>query len=213
MRVKAEAIIGTILLRERHRRDRLHYLLRVTVAVVTLVVFLAVVAAFLLARGPLYKYVMVDPTGRLIQMVPLSQPNHDDAAILSWTVDAVTRIYTFDFANFRRQFQNSQALLTQIGFANFERSLRESGNFVAVRENRYVTTAVPNGPPRLLASNLVTSVSGESRWGWVVEFPMLLTYRSSKQSTTQELNVRTTVVRVPEYINRQGLGIRQVIAE
>lgn len=213
MRVKAEAIIGTILLRERHRRDRLHYLLRVTVAVATLVVFLAVVAAFLLARGPLYKYVMVDPTGRLIQMVPLSQPNHDDAAILSWTVDAVTRIYTFDFANFRRQFQNSQALLTQIGFANFERSLRESGNFVAVRENRYVTTAVPNGPPRLLASNLVTSVSGESRWGWVVEFPMLLTYRSSKQSTTQELNVRTTVVRVPEYINRQGLGIRQVIAE
>lgn len=211
--MKAEAIIGTILLRERHRRDRLHYLLRVTVAVATLVVFLAVVAAFLLARGPLYKYVMVDPTGRLIQMVPLSQPNHDDAAILSWTVDAVTRIYTFDFANFRRQFQNSQALLTQIGFANFERSLRESGNFVAVRENRYVTTAVPNGPPRLLASNLVTSVSGESRWGWVVEFPMLLTYRSSKQSTTQELNVRATVVRVPEYINRQGLGIRQVIAE
>lgn len=211
--MKAEAIIGTILLRERYRRDRLHYLLRVTVSVAALVVFLAVVAAFLLTRGPLYKYVMVDPTGRLIQMVPLSQANHDDAAILSWTVDAVTRVYTFDFANFRRQFQNSQALLTQIGFANFERSLRESGNFVAVRENRYVTTAVPNGPPRLLASNLVTSVSGESRWGWVVEFPMLLTYRSSKQSTTQELNVRATVVRVPEYINRQGLGIRQVIAE
>lgn len=211
--MKTEAIIGTILLRERYRRDRLHYLLRATVVVASLVVFLAVVAAVLISRGPLYKYVMVDPTGKLIRLVPLAQPNQEDAAILSWTVDAVTRIYTFDFANFRRQFQNTQGLLTQIGFANFERSLRESGNFVAVRENRYVTTAVPNGPARLVASSPVTSVSGETRWGWVVEFPMLITYRSSKQSTTQELNVRATVVRVPEYINRQGLGIRQVIAE
>lgn len=211
--MNTETIIGTILLRERYRRDRFHYLIRMAVSLAALVTFLSVVACVLFLRGPVYKYVMVDPTGRLINMVPLEQPNMSDADVIAWAVDSVTRVYTFDFANYRRQFQAAQSLLTQVGYMGFEKALKDSGNFVAVRENRYVTTAVPNGPARLVGKGAITNALGETRYSWVVEFPMLITYRSSKQSTTQDLNTRVTLVRLPEYINRQGLGIRQIIAE
>ena len=211
--MNTEAIIGTILLRERYRRDDIYHAIRLSVGLAVVVTFMSVVACVLLLRGPVYKYVMVDPVGRIINMVPLEQPNMTDAAVLAWAVDSVTKVYTFDFANYRRQFQAAQTMLTQVGYYGFEKALRESGNFVAVRENRYVTTAVPNGPARMVASGPVTNALGETRWSWVVEFPMLITYRSSKQSTTQDLIAKVTLVRLPEYVNRAGIGIRQVIAE
>ncbi len=211
--MQAERIVETILLRDRHRRDRTEYLMRMTCLAGLFATFLVGADLIHAAKGETYKFVMTDSTGKVLPLVPLERSNATEDEVATWTIDAVTRAYTFDFANFRRQFLDAQKSLTLTGWDGFERSLKESGNFVAVRQNRYVTTAAPSGPARVLSSGLLQDALGNRRWGWTVEFPMLITYRNSRQSTSQDLTVKVVVVRMPEYINQRGLGIRQVIAQ
>lgn len=211
--MQAEGIVETILLRDRYRRDRLEYLVRMTAIACGLVVLLVVANVIAVGRGDRYRFVMTDSVGKILPLVPLTQPNATDEQVTTWTIDAVTRAYSFDFANYRRQFQQAQKVLSLTGWEGFERSLIDSGNFVAIKENRYVTTAAPNGPARVVSKSLLSDAAGNQRWGWTVEFPMLITYRNSRQAISQDLTVKAIVVRMPEYINPQGLGIRQIIAQ
>lgn len=210
--MKTEDIVTTILMRERYRRDRMEYLARlfaVTCAVLALVTVSNVVLAM---RGPLYRYVMTDSVGIVLDAVPLTQPNLPDEKVAEWTADSLTRIFTFDFINYRRQFGVAQTLLTATGWDGFVDMLKRSGNFNSVISNRFVTTASPSGSakPRILSSGLVRDATGATRWAWTVEMPMVILFQNSKQQTSLNLTVQTVVVRVPEYIHKSGLGIRQI---
>lgn len=210
--MKTEDIVTTILMRERYRRDRMEYLTRlfaVTCAVLALVTVSNIALAM---RGPIYRFVMTDSAGIVFNMVPLTQPNLADEAVAEWTVDSLTRIFTFDFMNYRRQFGVAQTLLTATGWEGFVRMLKDSNNFNAVTQNRFVTTASPNGSvkAKVLSSGLVRDPSGAVRWGWTVEFPMVILFQNAKQQTSLNLTVQAVVVRVPEYIHKSGLGIRQI---
>ena len=211
--MQAERIVEIILLRDRHRRDRIEHLMRMTCVAAGLVLLLVVANVIQVRREPAHKYLMTDVNGRPLPQVPLDRSNATDEEVSTWTIDAVTRAYTFDFANYRRQFLEAQKVLTLTGWDGFERSLKDSGNFVAVKENRYVTTAAPNGPARITSAGILQDALGNKRWGWTVEFPMLITYRNARQSTSQDLTVKAVVVRMPEFINSRGLGIRQIIAQ
>lgn len=211
--MRTDDIIATILLRERYRRDRMSYLMRMIAATVGLLLLVVLGNLAAMGKEPIYRYLMTDATGRLIPLVPLERANMDDEAAARWAVDATTRTLTYDFRNYRRQFQQARNVLTESGWEGFQRLLNDSGNFVAVKENKYITTAVPNGPAKVLGSGPVSNAAGTAqRWGWTIEFPMLLTYRSDKQVTSQDLTVRVVVVRMPEFLNPQGLGIRQIVA-
>lgn len=211
--MQAERIVETILLRDRHRRDRTEYLMRMTCLAGLFAGFLVGADVIHASKGETYKFVMTDSVGKVLPLIPLERANATEDEVATWTIDAITRAYTFDFANYRRQFLEAQKTLTLTGWDGFERSLKESGNFVAVKQNRYVTTAAPSGPARVLSSGILQDSLGNRRWGWTIEFPMLITYRNARQSTSQDLTVKVVVVRMPEYINGRGLGIRQVIAQ
>lgn len=210
--MRAEAIVATILLRDSYRRQRIYHLSRLLVAAVAITLFSLAGTWAILSRTDQFRYLMTEPSGRLLPVVPLDQPHQSDEEIVKWTVDAVTQIYTFDFANFRRQFQNAQKLMTPIGWENFHTALRDSGNFVAVTENRYVTTAAPSGPAIVVSKGLLSDAYGNVRYSWVIDVPLLVSYRSSKQVTSQDLIVRVNIVRVPSYVNYVGSQIRQIIA-
>lgn len=212
--MKTEDIVATILLRERYRRDRMEYLTRMLVAAVAVLGLVLVSDVVLALRGPGYRFVMTDSTGKILDLVPLTRPNMSDDEVAQWTVDSVTRIFTFDFSNYRRQLGVAQGLLTSTGWDSFAAMLKQTGNFNAVVANRYVTTASPNGSskPRVVSSGVLKDGYGNQRFGWTVEFPMVVLFQNQKQQTSLNLTVRAVVVRMPEYINLQGLGIRQILA-
>ncbi|AOG03393.1 DotI/IcmL/TraM family protein [Bosea sp. RAC05] len=210
--MKAETIVATILLRDSYRRQRLYHLSRLLIAATVLTVFSLIGTWAILTRTDQYRYLMTEPSGRLLPVVPLDQPHQSDDEIIKWTVNAVAQIYTFDFANFRRQFQNAQKLMTPIGWENFHAALRDSGNFVAVTENRYITTAAPSGPAIIVSKGLLSDAYGNVRYSWMIDVPLLVSYRSSKQTTSQDLIVRVNLVRVPSHVNYVGSQIRQIIA-
>jgi intracellular multiplication protein IcmL len=213
----AEGAVAAILARERFANFRLYVATRIAAALFGLVVFSIVCAAFLLNKPARYSYVMTTSTGEILPMVALDQANKDDEFILKWTVDAVTRLYSFDFANYRDQLQKAKDKLTAVGAKSFEKSLEKSGNFRAVTGNRYVMTAVPTGPARIVRKDIHP---GLNRYAWKVDFPMLITYRSSALGrdgkpvvANQDLRMSITVIRQPENLQTDGLGIRSMVAE
>ncbi len=208
----AEKIVATILLRDNYRRTRIQYLLRMIAVMVALTGLSLLGTWSILTREDQYRYLMTEPTGKLLPEIPLDQRHASDEDVLKWTMDAVTRLYTFDLANHRRQFQAAQRVMTPIGWDGYQRALRESGNFVAVVENKYVTTAAPSGPARILSQGLMADSFGNVRWSWTIEVPILVTYQSSKQRTSQDLITTVNLIRVPAYVNYTGAQIRQIIA-
>lgn len=212
----AESVTAKLLVRDWYANARLHHVARINVLIlIALVVSLAGTFA-LIKRPPQFRYILSDNQGVVVHMVPLEKPNHDDEFIKKWTIDAVTRLYTFDFVNHRNQFQDAKVNLTVQGWKNFEHAMEVSGNFQAVIGNRFVTTAVPTGPAQITKKGDVFG-----RFAWKVEFPMLISYRSGfreahtgrQKNTSQQLMMSVTVIRQPEFLNAEGLGIRALVAE
>jgi hypothetical protein len=210
--MNAEQIVSTILIRDHFRYVRMNYAVRIFSCLILLLAFSVAGNVGLATSTVKFRYLMTKPDGRLMTLVPLQRPNMDDSEVAKWTVDSVTRVNTFDFANYRQQFSFAQTILTGIGWEGYEKALKDSGNFVAVLEGRYVTTAVPTGPATVVNLGLARGADGSERYMWQVNFPMVITYRSSVRSTSQDLSVSVTVVRMPEFINPSGLGIRQIVA-
>ena len=209
--MRADTIASHVLIRERYRRDRFAYASRVLACALGLLAMSVVGNVAQTYGRQQFRYVMTDEMGKMMVEVPLDRANKDPDAVAAWAVDAVSRAYTFDFMNYRGQFTKSQENLTGVGWDGFVDTLKKSGNFVAVTDNKYVTTAVPNGPARVREIGPSRGADGSVRYVWEVYFPMILTFRSSIHSTSMDLQAKVTVVRMPEYVNLSGLGVRQVI--
>lgn len=213
----AEAAVAAILAKDRFANFRIHVASRIAVAMLGLTLFSLVCVAVLLGRPAQFHYIMTAPSGEILPMIPLQAANKDDEFVVKWTIDAVTRLYSFDFANYRQQLQSAEGKLTAVGARSFEKSLEESGNFRAVIGNKYVTTAVPTGPGRIVRKDIHPSLR---RFAWRVEFPMLISYRSSARGSdgrpiiaSQDLKMSVVVIRQPENLQVDGLGIRSIVAE
>ncbi len=215
----AEYAASVILLTRWYATVRLYLMSKIfTLSLLTTLVMLVGVYATL-GRGVVYKYVLADPTGKIVQMVPLSEPNHDDDYIIKWAIDAATRINTFDFVNYRGQFQQAKELMTPQGWRDFERGLTDAGILESVKGLHSVTTAAPTGPGVIVKKANFRWPDGVYRYAWRVSFPMIVTFRSALTNketgqprvNSQSVNVEVTVMRMPEYLNPQGLGVRQLL--
>lgn len=211
----ADEAVSSIILGGWYANVRLHYMSRIAVALVALVSVSLLGTIALINRPPQFRYILTSPSGQVLPQVPLSEPNHDDQFVVDWTIDAITRLYSFDFVNYRLQFQDAQKNMTTAGWDNFEQAMKVSGNFNAVIGNRYVTTAVPTGPGKVVKTGDIMG-----RQAWKVEFPMLISYRSSEKDrdgklrvTNQPLSMSITVIRQPIFLNQDGLGVRAIVAE
>lgn len=209
-----DGIIGTILVRDHYRWVRLQYISRILVALFVALVASSIGTVWLASKSTQYRYLLTDASGTLLQMVPLDRPNMTDEQVLTWGTDAITRLYTFDFLNYKRQFQRAQNDITVTGWRWFEDSMIRSGNFGAIRNNQFVTTAHPNGPAQITDRGLLRDpVSGQSRYVWTVEIPITITYQSSERTTSQDIKFRTSIIRVPEFVSKAGVQLRQMIGE
>lgn len=204
---QAAAVITTIFLRDQHQIFRLHHLVRV-MAGVSIVLLLSVYATYvLLSREALYRYIFTDTHGQVVQLIPVDQPKQSDEYVMKWAQNAAVEAYTFDYQNYKRQLFWAQNDMTVVGWKEWQRALETSGNFRAVLGNKYVSTAVPNGPAVILKRG-----DFKGRYAWRIRFPLLVVYQSSQMRTNQELVIEAMVIRQPEFVNISGLGIRQIIA-
>lgn len=207
---RTEDVVRAIWLKDSYAIDRYYWTMRAAWAASLTAALSLICALALLQKPPVYKYVLTQSDGSIREIVPLEQPKHDDDALVRWATNAVIKAYTWDFANYKSQFTSLQADMTVFGWEQFKASLEGADNFKAVLENKYVLTAVPNGPVTISKQGYWSAIG---RYTWRVRIPVLVSYASSVQRTNQALMVEALVVRQPEWVNDAGLGLRSIIAE
>lgn len=207
-RPPVEDFMATRLLRDTAVREKV-YRDRITMIIMGIALIASIFANVMLAtRKPDIKYFATNANGGLLRMVALNQPISSRSDVLSWATSAITQAYTYDFANFRKQFQESSNLFTTSGWEGFLQALDESGNLKSVQTNKFVTTVVPKSAPVIVGTGYV-----EGRYAWKIEIPIIVTYQSATKRVSQNLLVQAVIVRRSELEHPKGLGIAQIVAQ
>jgi intracellular multiplication protein IcmL len=200
--------LGHVVVRNEFYRDGYRLALRVAV-IQAFIIFGLIGAMFLIisVHQPENRYFATTEDGRLIPMVPLSEPNLSTPALLSWSAQAVSETMSFSFSNYRRNLQEASRHFTKTGWESFSKALQDARIIESVEENTQEITAVPRGAPILKFQGLVGG-----QYQWQVQIPMILTYISGSKTRSDNLIVTLVVVRVPRLESPNGVGIAQWIA-
>ncbi len=166
------------------------------------------VAAWALTRPPQHKYFATRISGELIELTPLDQPHRSDTQVTNFTVDAITRSLSLDFANYRQELADVETFFTSSGWEAFLSELQRSGNLELIRNRRMISSAVANG-----AAVLRKGVDGSGIYTWHVEMPLTITYQSSSESQVQELTMLVEVKRVPTWTSESGVAVSRLIGQ
>lgn len=200
--------LGRVITRNEFYRDGYRTLLRVAfVEAIAIVGLIVVIVAIVNAYQPENRYFATTEDGRVVPMVPLSEPNLSRPALLSWASQSVTETLTFGFNDYRRRLQESSRHFTRIGWSSFVKALQDSGIIEAVETNRQVVSAAPRAAPTILSEGIQGG-----RYMWQIEMPMMVTYLFGQQQRSVSMNIRLTIVRVPKLESPNGVGIEQWVA-
>lgn len=168
---------------------------------------ISVLVLLMILTEPQNRYFATTSDGRLIPMVSLHQPNLSDAALLSWVAQATTETMTFGFHDYKTRLQENSKYFTRRGWESFTSALQSSRVVEAVETRQQVVSAVPRSAPIIVSEGVVNA-----QYRWVIEMPLVVTYKSGSSSRPDSMQVRLVVVRVPTLDNPSGVGIEQWIA-
>lgn len=200
--------VGSVIVRNEFYRDGYRTLLRI--AVIEAMIILALVGAMYFVievHQPENRYFATTEDGRLVPMVPLSEPNLSVPALMSWSAQAASETMTFSFNDYKRRLQQSSRNFTRIGWVSFTTALEKSGIIDKVVANNQVATAVPASAPILIQEGIVNG-----RYQWQVQVPLLVTYQAGSSVQDVKMMVNLLLVRVPKLESPNGVGIEQWIA-
>jgi len=200
--------LGSVVVRNEFYRDGYRSLLKMTLIQSAVILGLIGIMYYIVkVNQPENFYFATTEDGRLIPMVPLSQPNLSPPALMSWVAQATTEVMTFGFNDYRRRLQESSRNFTKRGWESFTQALQRSRIIEMVEANQQIITSAPKGAPILQSEGVVAG-----RYQWVVEIPLVLTYRSGAKTSNTGLLVTVIIVRVPRLESPNGIGVEQWIA-
>lgn len=180
---------------------------------ILVIIFLIGLLVYILKHPVRPTYFVADSVGRLIQDVPVTQPNMSLDDVMAWTIEAVENAYSYDFVNYRGQLQDTQKYFTEFGWMNFLNGLRASNNVLALTERQMVFQAKVVDKPTLIIASLLGGA-----YAYKFEMPLLVTYLSppnydDKSAFRNPYKISVIVQRQKLLQSYRGLGIVQLNAE
>lgn len=204
----AEAAAATALARDSLARDRYEFLLKSIYMLIGALAISVLANVYLGTRPVEFRYFTTDPQGGIREIVALNRPVQGVEEVLNWTTQVVTKAYSMSFANYAQQLDDIRPNFTEGGWLGYEQALSRAGFIDTLLNNQYVTTAVPEKAPVVVAQGLVNGV-----YGWRLQVPVIVTFQSASSQSSQTINVEVTVVRRPEIENPKGLGIASIVSQ
>ena len=198
----------TVVTRNEYYRDGFRNLLKI--ALVEAVIIVGMILCFLFYMNmsqPEDRYFATTADGRIMRLVPLDQPNMTVPALMSWVAQAATDVMTFGFHDYQRRLQDASQHFTRHGWESFTAALSKSRIIEGVESAQQVVTAAPRSAPVLVQEGVING-----RYRWVIELPLMVTYRAGAQSRTDNMQVQIVVERMPSLENPVGVGIEQWIS-
>lgn len=192
---------------------RMHFLaLGAFLLSVIVIIILSGVLYFLVYNPTKPIYFATDSLGRLIKVVPVTEPNMSTAEVGAWAIEAVQAAFSYDYVNYPAQLQAAQKYFTNYGWAKYMKSLTQSNNLNSVTTDKTILLGQVVEAPRLIAQGILSGA-----YAWKFQLPMLATlWKPPYDDTTKIRNswlVTVVVQRQPILQSYKGLGIVQVIAE
>jgi intracellular multiplication protein IcmL len=167
------------------------------------------------ALGYLYVTTPHDPSkfyasnaysGEVTELYPLSAPMLKPAKLLDWTSKTVTAAYTFNFANYRKVFENLRKSFTDSGWKDFNSMLKNSRILDEVINKQLFLSVEITGTPAILDDGIING-----HYAWSVRIPVSLTYKLAERNAGQERKqsfiINVIVIRVPDLDNPEQVAI------
>lgn len=146
------------------------------------------------------------PNGSLYKLRTLSAPNLSTNTLLAWATNAATDTYTYDFSNIERKIGDLKKYYTKKGYTSLLEAIKKSGNLKSIKQNKLTVSSTPRNVPTIIAE----SVNEKGEYFWLVEMPLLVSYRSSSDEKLKNLTISMLIVRVPTNESASGVGIAQI---
>ena len=188
----------------------------VTLLLIALIVILAQGVALVFTvnqaiHGKREYFAIDTKTGRLTPMPPLDRPNVSNGALLSMVNECVMRANTYNYVEFRGQFERMRDCFTEDGYDQFAAAVNRSGSVKIAREGRLLVSANTTGAP-------VITKQGERMgvYSWEVQVPLLVTFQggqAGKNVITSKQLVTVLMQQMPVWQNERGVGIASYLAE
>ena len=139
------------------------------------------------------------------QDVSLDKSNMTKAELLDWATDTLTIIYSYDYANIDQVLAFSKRYFTEPGFNAYIKALEDSKNIQAIKDKKFIVSAVAKGPAVLLKEGVVNNI-----YTWSVKVPMAVTYANDAQSFVQTIEATASIVRSANPTHRMGVAIHEL---
>lgn len=192
---------------------RMHFLaLAALTLMICVIIFLSSVLIYLIQNPTKPLYFATDRIGRLIPIIPVEIPNMSTNEVQQWTIRTVTQALSYDFINYRSQFQNAEKFFTPFGWTNYMQAIQSANNLPAVLQRKMIVVAQMAGQPKLTREGILGGA-----YAWRFQMPMLLVYMlppyDDKSRYYNPVLVSVIVQRQPILKSYQGLAIVQLVAE
>ncbi|EKD74639.1 MAG: hypothetical protein ACD_44C00373G0001 [uncultured bacterium] len=202
----AEDAIEAVRLRNDFYRDNHRKVMIALLVAILIIIMLSSVLTYVVTHPPPPKYFATSIDGRIIPLIPLSQPNMPTSALLLWANQAATAAFTYDFVNYRQALQTASDYFTSAGWRDFLNALTSSNNLSAVLTKKLVVSSTATAAPVVLQQGELNGV-----YAWRVQLPMVITYQSASQVAQQNVLVTMLVTRVSTLNSARGVGISQFV--
>lgn len=202
----AEDALEVVRLRNDFYRDNHRRVMMCLLVAIATIILLCGSLSYVVTHPPAPKYFATTIDGKIIPLVPLSEPNMPNSAVLLWANQAATASFTYDFVNYRQALQSASNYFTPDGWRDFLGALTSSNNLNAVITKKLVVSSAATGAPVILQQGLLGGT-----YAWRVQMPMVVTYQSASQVAQQNVMVTMLVVRVSTLNSSRGVGIAQFV--
>lgn len=207
---KQDALVAVVARNSFYKQ--MHYLALAAFGLALLVIIaLTIVLIFLIKNPTPPIYFATNHVGRLINIIPLDQPNMTEDDVASWAAAAVEAAYSYDYVNFRSQLQKAEKFFTTPGWTEYMKALKASNNLTAVQERKMAVLAKVVAKP-VLTNHAVLS----GRYAWQFKIPVLVTYQfppfDQQAKYANSLEVTMTIRRENVLDSYGGLGIVQIVS-
>lgn len=165
-------------------------------------------ATYLALTKPEPRYFATSLGGKILPLVPLDQPHLSANEVVNYAIKAVTDALTYDFKNYRADFQQAQDYFTKPnGWNSFVDALEKSDQLTMVKKRRLNTTAIAQD-----AVIVREGVNSNDVYEWIIQIPVRMTYESASEITGQDLLVTVTMQRLQTYQSPYAAAISRFIA-
>ena len=188
--------------------ERYRMMMLIVVMLAGLCLLNTLVNVYLVTRAPDVRYFAQNPQGGLAQILPLNVPNMSQTAVTQFAVDSVLAANSFDFKNFRRQLMSARTYFTPAGWKRYQEELDNNEVLQKVEKQFYVVSSSVTGAAVIEDEG---EVLGSHYWNIQVPFVV----RFSREGADKSFNMvaRIKVVRVPNEVSPQGVGVTQFVAQ